>query len=138
KCHGCTGCESGLVACDKRGALAVLVLHASDRRDGDNAGGRVERRLDRLDEGVGRSHLLDDQGRLRTDESARCAGLHQVLVLVVVDVEVVEHGDLATAVGSDVVVCQVDNDANQVGDLLQRLNGDNLVDPQCKIGRAHV
>ena len=53
-----------------------------------------------------------DRILVRAPEHAR---LDQVLVLVVVDVEVVEHRDVAAAVRADGVVVEVDDDADEIG-----------------------
>ena len=49
-------------------------------------------------------------------------------MLVVVDVELVEHAELTTLVGTNLVIRQVDDKANQVRDPLHGLDSDNLRD----------
>ena len=77
---------------------------------------------------------LDGDGAVGLGESAGATGLHQILLLVVVDVEVVEHGNSAALVGTNGVVGQVDNDAHQAVDvglgigLMGHLTGQTLHD----------
>ena len=57
---------------------------------------------------------LDDDCRVRLDQSARASGLHQVLVLVVIDVKVIEHRYRTALVGTNIVVRQIHDDAKQI------------------------
>ena len=54
---------------------------------------------------------LDRHGGIRDHECAGATSLDQVLVLVVVEIEVVEQGDLATAVRAQIVVAEIDDQA---------------------------
>ena len=77
---------------------------------------------------------FDGDGAVGLGESAGATGLHQVLLLVVVDVEIIEHSDSAALVGTNGVVGQVDDDAHQAVDvglgigLMGHLTGQTLHD----------
>ena len=58
-------------------------------------------------------HLDADRGE-RLDKRAGATSLDQVLLLVVIDVKVIEHVDRATLVSTDIVVGQIDDDAEQI------------------------
>src|SRR5215216_680772 len=125
--RGASGQRSLSTRGERGERVRVLVGDAGLRRDRDHAGGLDEGGLgDRVDQDVGGCDLADDQRRLDLHESARDARLDQVLVLVVVDVEVVEQVDLAAAIRADVVVGQVDDDAEQVDDVFHDLDGDDV------------
>ena len=64
-------------------------------------------------------HSLKDDSRLGHGQSAGAAGLDQVLVLVVVDVEVVKERHSTALISTDSVVGQVDDDALKGVDVLR-------------------
>jgi hypothetical protein len=110
----------------ERGARGVLVHDAGDGRDADLAELLVVGRSGGNGENRATSDLEKDLSRLQLHERAGHPTLDEVLVLVVVDVEVVEHVDLATAVRTDVVVVRVHEDSDDVGVLLEDLDRDDL------------
>ena len=61
--------------------------------------------------GGGLNGLLQSDGGVEPGQSAGQPGLDQVLVLVEVDVELVEAGDLAALDRANGVVLQIDEDA---------------------------
>ena len=64
--------------------------------------------------GRGLHGLFQCDSRPQSGQRAGQTSLNQVLLLVEVDVELVEAGDLAALGGADGVVAQVDEDAQQV------------------------
>src|SRR6478735_10490205 len=108
---------------DEGGAVAgVRVDDAGLGRDGHHVGGDGRSR-DVLDEGLlGRVDAHEDLRAVRQRERTREVDLVQVLVLVEVDVEVVEEREVSAAVGTEVVVRQVEDDGEAA--LGHQLGGD--------------
>src|SRR5690606_27599492 len=95
-------------------------------RGGDRQGVRSAVELRSGSDNSNTLGTLQNDSRLGLRQGTRQAGLHQVLVLVEVDVEVLEEGEVTTSVGTEVVVDQVDDDAEKVRLVLHDLNGLDL------------
>src|SRR5205085_171368 len=104
------------------------VVHTRRGGDRDRVGRTIEGRSTRGGERAGLTG--DDDGRLGLRQGTRQAGLHEVLVLVEVDVEVLEERDLATGVRTHRVVDQVDDDAEQARNVVEHLDRNDLLDAQ--------
>jgi hypothetical protein len=115
---------------DHRAGVGTAVRDAGLCRDDDLARGVVEGRLRRVDERETGRRELDHQRGPDLGERAGEAGLDQVLVLVVVDVEVLEGRDLAATVSAEAVVLEVDNDAEEIRVLVEDLDRHDLGDRQ--------
>ena len=115
-----------------QGGASSLVLVGDTGRGSDSyrMSAGVEARSNRIDQHRRPSDLAEHQSALGLREAAREPGLDQVLVLVEVDVEVVEHRHLPTLVGTHRVVGQVDIDAYQIGDGREELNRDDILHPE--------
>src|SRR5699024_610855 len=103
------------------------VFYNSGGRNGDGVRCGVERRGYWRDEFA--RNLLDYDSGHWLGQGARHASLDEVLVLVVVDVEVVEHGDFATTICTSGVVVPVNVDTKNIG-VFHYLYFDNLLSHQ--------
>src|SRR5574344_919393 len=57
--------------------------------------------------------LPESNGRMRHRQGARATSFNQVFVLVEIDVEVIEHGNIATLIGAERIVVHVNRDTDQ-------------------------
>ena len=127
--------DRGLRTGAERGALGAICRPRS-RRSREWWSGWCRRRwsLTKVGEvGSGRRtsalvDLLHHDGRLELHQRAGQASLDEVLLLVEVDVEEVEQRHVAAVVRTDIVVAQVDDDAQNIGQFFHRLDGLNVLD----------
>src|SRR5690606_29935692 len=110
--HGLTGLESRLGTGGSRHVVDV-VGHTGLRRNRDDTSLRVEGRSRHSSLGT-TAGAEDNLSPLVLRQRTGHTTLNQVLVLVEVDVEVLERGDLATARRADSVVRQVDKNHQDV------------------------
>ena len=93
---------------------------------------------------TGSAQLKSDSG-IRLDKGAGAAGLNQILLLVVVDIEIVEHVHSAAAIRADIVIRQINDNAHQSAAVLavytlHNRNGHNLLNAEllCKLSDISV